>query len=108
VLHGSLSAVLQDEMGQILEAPLISAGLDYPGSGPEHAHLRDIGRATYLTVSDAQAWGPSCGSRAWRGSSRARDGPRPALRAQPADSEVDIVCCSGRGDKDLAEVLGQA
>ena len=55
VLHGSLSAVLQDEMGQILEAHSISAGLDYPGSGPEHAHLRDIGRATYLTVSDAEA-----------------------------------------------------
>ena len=55
VLHGSLSAVLQDEMGQILEAHSISAGLDYPGSGPEHAHLRDIGRARYVAVSDAEA-----------------------------------------------------
>ena len=55
MLHGSLSAVLQDEMGQILEAHSISAGLDYPGSGPEHAHLRDIGRARYLAVTDAEA-----------------------------------------------------
>jgi tryptophan synthase beta chain len=52
VLHGSLSAVMQDDDGQILEAHSISAGLDYPGSGPEHAHLRDSGRARYVAITD--------------------------------------------------------
>jgi tryptophan synthase beta chain len=109
VLHGSLSAVLQDEMGQILEAHSISAGLDYPGVGPEHAHLRDSGRARYLAVSDAQAL------ETFRRVTRL-EGIIPALETahalhyalQPADSELDIVCCSGRGDKDLAEVLDRA
>ena len=55
VLHGAYSAIMQDEDGQILEAHSISAGLDYPGAGPEHAHLRDTGRATYEAVTDAQA-----------------------------------------------------
>src|SRR5947199_10769875 len=55
VLHGSFSAVMQDEDGQILEAHSVSAGLDYPGSGPEHAWLRDSGRARYLAVSDREA-----------------------------------------------------
>ncbi len=55
VLHGSKSYVLQDDGGQILEAHSISAGLDYPGVGPEHAWLKDTGRATYVSVTDAQA-----------------------------------------------------
>ena len=55
VLHGSLSAIMQDDDGQITEAHSISAGLDYPGSGPEHAHLRDTGRARYVAVTDDQA-----------------------------------------------------
>ena len=55
VLHGAYSAIMQDEDGQILEAHSISAGLDYPGSGPEHAWLRDTGRARYVAVTDAQA-----------------------------------------------------
>src|ERR1019366_4238041 len=55
VLHGSLSAVLADEDGQILEAHSVSAGLDYPGSGPEHAFLRDSGRARYVAVTDENA-----------------------------------------------------
>jgi tryptophan synthase beta chain len=109
VLHGSLSAVLQDEMGQILEAHSISAGLDYPGVGPEHAHLRDTGRARYLAVTDAEAL--EMFKRVTR-----LEGIIPALETahalhyalQPADSELDLVCCSGRGDKDLAEVLGEA
>jgi tryptophan synthase beta chain len=109
VLHGALSAVLQDEMGQILEAHSISAGLDYPGTGPEHAHLRDTGRARYLAVSDAEAL------ETFRRVTRL-EGIIPALETahalhyalQPAESVLDVVCCSGRGDKDLAEVLGQA
>src|SRR4029079_11530492 len=54
VVHGSLSYLLQDEWGQVLEAESISAGLDYPGVGPEHAHLSDLGRARYEAVTDAQ------------------------------------------------------
>jgi tryptophan synthase beta chain len=108
VLHGSLSAVLQDEMGQILEAHSISAGLDYPGAGPEHAFLRDSGRARYVAVSDADALATF--KRVTR-----LEGIIPALETahalhlalQPADSKLDVVCCSGRGDKDLAEVLAQ-
>src|SRR5262249_52244525 len=55
ILHGARSAVMQDEEGQIVEAHSISAGLDYPGTGPQHAHLRDTGRARYVAVTDAQA-----------------------------------------------------
>ncbi len=55
VLHGSFRAIMQDEDGQILEAHSISAGLDYPGTGPEHAWLRDSGRARYVAVTDAEA-----------------------------------------------------
>ena len=106
VLHGSMSAVLQDEEGQILEAHSISAGLDYPGSGPEHAHLRDTGRATYLAVTDEQALD------AFRTVSRL-EGIIPALEPSHALAWAlanggpgpDLVTLSGRGDKDLAEVL---
>ena len=109
VLHGALSAVLQDEMGQILEAHSISAGLDYPGTGPEHAHMRDTGRARYLAVSDAEAL------ETFRRVTRL-EGIIPALETAhalhyalaPAEAEVDLICCSGRGDKDLAEVLAHA
>ena len=108
VLHGSLSAVMQDSEGQITEAHSISAGLDYPGSGPEHAWLRDSGRATYLGVSDADAVA------AFREVARL-EGIVPALETahalhhalQPDRSTLDLVCLSGRGDKDLAEVLDQ-
>jgi tryptophan synthase beta chain len=106
VLHGSLSALLQDDEGQVLEAHSISAGLDYPGSGPEHAWLRDTGRAAYVAVTDAEAL------QAFRTVARL-EGIIPALETahalhhtlQPADSQLDLVSCSGRGDKDLAEVL---
>jgi tryptophan synthase beta chain len=106
VLHGALSAVMQDEEGQIVEAHSISAGLDYPGTGPQHAFLRDSGRARYEAITDRQALA------AFREVSRL-EGIIPALEtahalawtlAQP-DGELDLVCLSGRGDKDLAEVL---
>ncbi|MDQ3608912.1 MAG: tryptophan synthase subunit beta, partial [Actinomycetota bacterium] len=108
VLHGSLSAVMQDTEGQITDAHSISAGLDYPGSGPEHAWLRDSGRATYLAVSDTDAVA------AFREVARL-EGIVPALETahalhhalQPDHSTLDLVCLSGRGDKDLAEVLDQ-
>jgi tryptophan synthase beta chain len=107
ILHGSRSAVMQDEEGQIVQAHSVSAGLDYPGAGPQHAYLRDSGRARYVAVTDREALA------AFREVARL-EGIIPALEtahalawvlAQPA-GELDLVCLSGRGDKDLAEVLG--
>jgi tryptophan synthase beta chain len=106
VLHGSLSAVLQDGDGQILEAHSVSAGLDYPGSGPEHAQLRDSGRARYVAVTDEDAI-------AMFARMARLEGIIPALESAHAlawaldnpGGELDLVCLSGRGDKDLAEVL---
>ncbi len=106
VLHGSFSAVMQDEDGQILEAHSISAGLDYPGSGPEHAWLRDSGRARYVAVRDREAL------KAFALISRL-EGIIPALESAHAlawavangPSELDLICLSGRGDKDLEEAL---
>jgi tryptophan synthase beta chain len=109
ILHGALSAVLQDEDGQVLEAHSISAGLDYPGSGPEHAHLRDTGRARYTSVTDEQALA------AFRRLAEL-EGIIPALESSHAiawvmeagPSELDLVCLSGRGDKDLEEVIARS
>ena len=109
VLHGAFSAVMQDEDGQILEAHSISAGLDYPGVGPEHAWLRDSGRATYEAVTDTAALD------AFQALTRL-EGIIPALEsshaiawllASPQPSGLDLVCLSGRGDKDLEEVLAK-
>ena len=106
ILHGSRSAVMQDEEGQIVQAHSVSAGLDYPGAGPEHAFLRDTGRARYVAVTDEEALA------AFRECARS-EGIIPALETAHAlawvlaqdDGELDLVCLSGRGDKDLAEVL---
>jgi tryptophan synthase beta chain len=106
VLHGAFSAIMQDEDGQILEAHSISAGLDYPGTGPEHAWLRDRGRAKYVAVTDREAL------EAFRRTARL-EGIIPALESAHAlawaltngPSELDLVCLSGRGDKDLEEAL---
>ena len=108
VLHGALSAVLADEDGQILEAHSISAGLDYPGVGPEHAMLRDLGRARYVAVTDVDAL------RALRELARL-EGIVPALEPSHAiawllgeehgGEGLDVLTLSGRGDKDLAEAL---
>ena len=108
VLHGALSSVLADADGQILEAHSVSAGLDYPGVGPEHAQLRDSGRARYTAVTDDAA------VRAFRELARL-EGMIPALEPAHAiawlleDTDgpdgYDVLCLSGRGDKDLAEAL---
>jgi tryptophan synthase beta chain len=106
VLHGAFSAVMQDEDGQILEAHSISAGLDYPGTGPEHAWLRDSGRARYTAITDREALD------AFAKCARL-EGIIPALESAHAiawalnngPSELDLVCLSGRGDKDLVEAL---
>jgi tryptophan synthase beta chain len=108
VLHGAMSAVLQDKHGQVLEAHSISAGLDYPGSGPEHAWLRDEGRVLYVGVGDDDAVD------AFRELARL-EGIIPALEpahalawmlANPGPG-LDVLILSGRGDKDLAEVLAR-
>ncbi|MDP9294766.1 MAG: tryptophan synthase subunit beta [Actinomycetota bacterium] len=111
VLHGAFSAIMQDEDGQILEAHSISAGLDYPGTGPQHAHLRDSGRARYVAISDTAALA------AFRRLAEL-EGIIPALEsahavawvmgpgaAERGEDPLDLVCLSGRGDKDLAEAL---
>jgi tryptophan synthase beta chain len=105
VLHGARSSILADEDGQIADAHSISAGLDYPGVGPEHAFLRDSGRAEYVGATDAEALA------AFRDLART-EGIIPALepahalaRARELDAELILVGLSGRGDKDLAEAL---
>jgi tryptophan synthase beta chain len=106
VLHGAYSALMQDEDGQILETHSVSAGLDYPGSGPEHAWLRDSARARYEAVTDDQALD------AFALTARL-EGIVPALESAHAvawvlaagPGELDLICLSGRGDKDLAEAL---
>jgi tryptophan synthase beta chain len=112
VLHGAYSAIMQDEDGQILEAHSISAGLDYPGTGPEHAQLRDSGRARYVAVTDAEALDAFQRLAALEGivpaleSSHALAWVLGAGAEEVADPDhVDLVCLSGRGDKDLAEAL---
>jgi tryptophan synthase beta chain len=111
VVHGMLSYLLQDDHGQILEAHSVSAGLDYPGAGPEHAHLASLGRVRYESVGDEEVL------EAFQLCSR-REGIIPALepahalawvvreagRSVPRGASV-LVTLSGRGDKDVAQVM---
>ena len=109
VLHGALSYLLQDDHGQVHPAHSISAGLDYPGVGPEHAQLKDSGRATYESVTDDEALG---GFRLLA----ELEGVIPALETSHAvawiarekgrwsGDESVLLCVSGRGDKDVAHV----
>src|SRR6201994_1827662 len=110
VLHGSLSYLLQDAEGQVTEAHSISAGLDYPGIGPEHSWLHDVGRATYLTATDLDSLD------AFQLCTRL-EGIVPALESSHALARLDEVAkavgpdgvivlnLSGRGDKDLSTVM---
>ncbi|HET9454162.1 MAG TPA: tryptophan synthase subunit beta [Gemmatimonadaceae bacterium] len=110
VLHGSMSYLLQDAAGQVHPAHSISAGLDYPGVGPEHSFLKDSGRAEYVAVTDDEALGglallarlegiipalESAHAVAWVAMNRGR---------WTAD-DVVLICVSGRGDKDMAQVM---
>ncbi len=109
VLHGAMSYLLQDEDGQVVEAHSISAGLDYPGVGPEHSYLKDAGRAEYYSVTDAEAL------EAFKRMSQL-EGIIPALETSHAIAYLDTLCsqlsgnpriiinCSGRGDKDVQTV----
>ena len=106
VLHGSMSYLMQDKEGQVLEAASLAPGLDYPGVGPEHAYLKETGRATYVSVNDQEAlegFDLLCNT----------EGIIPALEpchavyyasklaAQLSPDKIILVCLSGRGDKDI-------
>ncbi len=109
VLHGAFSYLLQDEGGQVHPAHSISAGLDYPGVGPEHSYLKDTGRATYVAVTDDEAVSAF-------GLLSRLEGIIPALETSHAvawvvrekdrwkRNDAVLVCISGRGDKDLAQI----
>jgi tryptophan synthase beta chain len=109
VLHGSFSYLLQDEDGQVIETHSISAGLDYPGVGPEHSQLHDSGRASYEAITDGEAL------EAFHTTCRL-EGIIPALESAHAIARVlkggvegpALVCLSGRGDKDIDTVRGAA
>ncbi|NJO79088.1 MAG: tryptophan synthase subunit beta [Cyanobacteria bacterium RM1_2_2] len=110
VLHGAMSYLLQDEDGQVIEPYSISAGLDYPGVGPEHSYLKDAGRAEYYSITDQQALD------GFQRLSRL-EGIIPALETAHAIAYLDFLCpqlsgspkivinCSGRGDKDVQTVI---
>jgi tryptophan synthase beta chain len=112
VLHGSLSYLMQDADGQVLATHSVSAGLDYPGVGPEHSRLRDSGRAEYCAASDAEALAAFhllCrleGILPALESSHALSVAGPIAGGLPADAVV-LVCLSGRGDKDIDTVREQ-
>ena len=114
VLHGAMSYLLQDTEGQVVEAHSISAGLDYPGVGPEHSYLKDTGRAEYYSVTDREAVDALC-------QLSELEGIIPALETAHAFAYLEKLCpqlegsprivinCSGRGDKDvqtIAKYLG--
>jgi len=105
VLHGSRSSVLADEDGQIADAHSISAGLDYPGVGPEHAWLRDTGRARYIPCTDAEALAAFARLTRTEGIIPALESAHALAVVDQLDAEYVAVCLSGRGDKDLVEAL---
>ncbi len=107
VLHGARSSLLADEDGQIADAHSISAGLDYPGVGPEHAFLRDTGRAEYRAATDEEALGAFHLLAEREGIIPALEPAHALARALDLDAELILVGLSGRGDKDLATVLGR-
>jgi tryptophan synthase beta chain len=107
VLHGARSSLLADEDGQIADAHSISAGLDYPGVGPEHAFLRDSGRAEYVPATDEEALAAFHLLAEREGIIPALEPAHALARALELDAELVLVGLSGRGDKDLATVLSR-
>ena len=109
VLHGSMSYLLQDEHGQVQEAHSISAGLDYPGVGPEHSWLKDTGRAEYVSVTDEEALEGFRLLCRTEGIIPALESAHAIYRASqmaadlPSD-QIILVCLSGRGDKDVPSI----
>ena len=107
ILHGARSSVLADDDGQIADAHSISAGLDYPGVGPEHAALRDAGRARVPARAPTTRRSPRSTGYRTEGIIPALESSHALARALDVDAELVLVCLSGRGDKDLAEVLAR-
>jgi tryptophan synthase beta chain len=115
VLHGARSYLLQDEDGQVLEAHSISAGLDYPGVGPEHSWLKDMGRVTYVSATDTEAMDAfqlTCRLEGIIPALESSHAVAHAMRMAPklAKDKIIVVGLSGRGDKDVftvAKALGQ-
>ena len=113
VLHGSKSFLLQNDAGQIEEAHSISAGLDYPGVGPEHSHLHDIGRVEYVSITDAEAVDAAFQLSRLEGILPALESAHAIADAMrvapglPAEHTI-VVNLSGRGDKDLNTLLKAA
>lgn len=106
VLHGSYSYLLQDEDGQVAEAHSVSAGLDYPGVGPEHSHLRDTGRVSYVNATDAAALGAFVECSRMEGIIPALETAHALAHVRDAARDLDpsgpvLVSLSGRGDKDV-------
>ncbi|WP_019769437.1 tryptophan synthase subunit beta [Streptococcus sobrinus] len=109
VLHGSLMNVLQDRHGQIMEAFSISAGLDYPGVGPEHCHFKEIGRASYQAITDQEALEAFSLLSRLEGIIPALESSHAIALAQKVAKDMSpdqslIICLSGRGDKDVMQV----
>lgn len=109
VLHGAMSYLLQDAEGQVQEAHSISAGLDYPGVGPEHSHLKDIGRAEYYSITDSEALDALRQVSALEGIIPALETAHAfayleTLAPQLESDKIIVVNCSGRGDKDMRTV----
>lgn len=109
VLHGSYSYVLQDEDGQTSDVHSISAGLDYPGTGPEHSYWKDTGRATYTSARDDEALNAFDMLAKLEGILPALESSHALaeaikLAAKRKPDDVIVVCLSGRGDKDAAEI----
>ncbi|MVP00031.1 tryptophan synthase subunit beta [Paenibacillus lutrae] len=111
VFQGSLSYVLQDEYGQVMPAHSISAGLDYPGVGPEHAYLKDLQRAEYLPISDAEALEALqllCRTEGIIPALESSHAVAQAMKTAPTMSgdQILVICLSGRGDKDVEAIMG--
>jgi tryptophan synthase beta chain len=112
VLHGFRSLFLQDDDGQIIEADSIAAGLDYPGVGPEHAHLRDLGRARYVTVTDAEVVDAALRLARTEGILPALESAhavawviRAAQSGEVPPGATVLLTLSGRGDKDTSTLM---
>jgi tryptophan synthase beta chain len=109
VLHGSKSYVLQTPDGQIVEAHSLSAGLDYPGVGPEHSYLKDTGRAEYASATDAEAVSAFQTLSRLEGIIPALESAHAVAHAMKVAAELPkeqaiVVCLSGRGDKDMEQI----
>lgn len=109
VIHGSLTYLLQDEHGQVQEAHSISAGLDYPGVGPEHSYLKDSGRVTYTSVTDAEALEAVqllCRTEGIIPALESAHAIAEAIKRAPqlSSDQILVICLSGRGDKDVLTI----